>query len=612
MGGGDLHAACIALPGLDVLDLPTTNRHRLDPRAPGRLRALDARLLRAARGAVVALGAAVALGAISALLAIAQATLLSSAIAAAVDGAGASALRTALIALAAVFAGRAIAGWAQQAAAYRASVSVKSNLRRRLVERVATLGPRWSSRARSGEVVALATRGLDALDAYFARYLPQLALAVIVPIAVVVALATSDLLAALTVALTVPLVPAFMALVGIASERSTRGRWHALARLAHYFTDVVAGLPTLKVFGRSRAQIERLREVTDEYRRESLATLRVAFLSAFVLELLAALSVALVAVGVGLRLLHGDLQLRTALFVLLLAPEAYLPLRQLGLHYHASEEGLDAAGDALRFIESGPGPAGPRLPVPGLRDGELRVEGVTVVHPDRDLAAPQRASFGVRPGEIVALTGASGSGKTTLLQVILGLWPPDSGRVVIEGRGGVVDLDQVDGESWRRRVAWVSQGPFLTPGSVAENIRLAAPDAADIAIAQALASVGLGDVDRSMELGERGSGLSSGQRRRVAVARALLRPGTELLLLDEPTAGLDAASESAVLSAVVSAARTRGLAVILVAHRPASLAIADRVVPVFAGRGVTGTLTPHAETGCAPESAPAGVPEDAR
>ncbi len=550
------------------------------------MKALDPRLLKYARATAFLLAAAVALGLLTAALAIAQAALLAQTIDAAfLRGAGLRALGVPLAALVVVLAGRAAVAWGQEFTAHRVSAAVKSSLRRRVLEQAVSLGPRWTSEAHSGEVVTLVTRGLDALDAYFARYLPQLALAGIVPLAVVASLLVVDPVAALTVALTVPLIPVFMVLIGKATATRRRRRWTALARLAHHFLDVAAGLPTLKVYGRAHAQLATLRRVTDDYRRETLATLRVAFLSAFVLELAATLSVALVAVEVGLRLVAGQMDLTRGLFVLILAPEAYLPLRQLGANYHASEEGLAAAEAAFAIIEARPAVHGTRLAVPDLRAGELRVEGVTVEHPDRAVAAPEAVSFAVRPGEIVALAGPSGAGKTTLLQVILGLRVPDSGRVVVVGGDGShAAVHELDGEAWRRQVAWVPQQPFLFAGSVADNARLAAPEASAAAVREALRAAGLGDVDPAMPLGERGLGLSSGQRRRLGVARALLRDAA-LLLLDEPTAGLDADAELAVLSTVRDAARRRGVAVVLVAHRPAALAVADRVVTV-AGRAL--------------------------
>ena len=536
----------------------------------------------------------------TAALAVGQAALLATAISSAfMDGAGAAALSLTLAALAVVLIGRAVVAWGQEWVARRCSAAVKSTLRMQLLRRAAIPSPGSTDATRSGEIVALTTRGLDALDAYFARYLPQLVLSAIVPVAVVVCLATVDLVAAATVALTVPLIPVFMALIGSATERRRRRRWNALARLSHHFLDVVGGLPTLRVFGRAEAQLGRLEKVTDEYRRESLATLRVAFLSAFALELAATLSVALVAVGIGLRLVDGTLDLRTGLFVLVLAPEAYLPLRQLGASFHAAEEGLGASDAAFRIIEAPPQGAlngeaptatvtpegGERAAVPDLSRAEIAVEGVTVRQPGRALEAPFRASAVVRRGEVVALSGPSGAGKSTLLEVLLGLRTPDEGRVAIAlPEGTDVDLTSLDREEWHRHVAWVPQHPFCFPGTIAENVRLAAPEAPDDDVERALAAVGLAGIDPQAPLGEGGSGISSGQRRRVGVARALLRR-SDLLLLDEPTAGLDEVSEATVLAAIRAAAREGGRAVVLVAHRPAALAIADRVVTVSARSG---------------------------
>jgi ATP-binding cassette subfamily C protein CydCD len=476
-----------------------------------------------------------------------------------------------------VLAGRAAVAWAQESAAHRASAEVKSRLRLALLRRAVGMGPRWSAATRSGEVVALATRGIDALDGYFARYLPQLVLASVLPAVIVLTILASDAISALTILATVPLVVLFMVLVGMASERRRRRRWNALARLAHHFLDVVAGLPTLKVFGRSRVQVGLLESTTDAYRRETLAALRVAFLSAFVLELFATLSVALIAVGIGLRLVAGEMDLRTGLFVLVLAPEAYLPLRQLGAQFHAAEEGMGAAEQAFAIIEAPRPPSVGRAGVPDIRAGGLFVEDVTVRQPERGLLAPYRASLAVAAGEVVALAGPSGAGKTTLLAVIAGLLSPDEGRVWLVGGNDRVALDEVDPVAWRTAVAWVAQDPYLFAGTLADNVRLGAPDASDAAVRDALAAVGLADIDPATALGERGSGLSSGQRRRVAIARAFVRDAP-LVLLDEPTAGLDEESERLVLAAVRHLARTERRAVILVGHRPAALAMADRAV----------------------------------
>ena len=531
----------------------------------------------------MALAAAVALGLATAALAVAQAWLLAVAITSAfVQRADLAALQPTLTALAVVLAARAVVAWAQESVARRCSAAVKSNLRMRLLRHAADRAP-GSEGPSTGEIVVLATRGLDALDAYFARYLPQLVLAAIVPVVVIGCLATADWLATVTVALTVPLIPMFMILIGSATERRRRRRWEALSRLSGHFLDVVAGLPTLRVFGRSGAQLARLDRVTDDYRRESMATLRVAFLSAFALELAATLSVALVAVGIALRLVDGLMDLQTGLFVLVLAPEAYLPLRQLGASFHASEEGLAAAGEVFKIIEtpSGAGAGSGRggAPVPDLRNAEIRVEGLTVRQPGRSLEAPFEASLVLRPGEVIGLAGPSGVGKSTLVNVLLGLRSADAGRVVVQGEGTAVDVAGMDQAAWHSQVAWVPQHPFCFPGTVAENVRLAAPRASDGAVRDALAAVDLADLDPASSLTEGGAGLSSGQRRRLGVARALLKGGG-ILILDEPTAGLDAASEAAVLASVRAAARERNVAVLLVAHRPAALAVADTVVTI--------------------------------
>lgn len=537
---------------------------------------LDRRLVGLARAALAHLAVSVLLGLITASLAIAQAGLLADAVSATfLRGAGLDALGGTLAALGFVLLGRAATGWVQESNAHRASAAVKSRLRQAILDRAVRLGPRWSSAGGTAEIVALATRGVDALDAYYAKYLPQIALAVIIPAAVVAALVSADLVAAVTVAVTVPVIVVFMVLIGRTAEGHRRRRWQALTRLAHHFLDIVQGLSTLKVFGRARAQVAALERVTDDYRIETMAALRIAFLSAFALEFFATLSVALVAVGVGLRLVTGDLDLRTGLFVLVLAPEAYLPLRQLGLHFHASEEGRAAIRSAFELIDTPSPVAGVRTDVPDLRAGLLRVDGVAVRQPGRDLLAPDLVSFVLHPGQIVAISGPSGAGKSTLLMAILGLIPVDGGAISAVGPDGqALEIGELDPALWRRQLAWVPQAPFLVSGTVADNIRLTAPEASDAAIRNALGAVGLGHVDPSLVLGDRGVGLSSGERRRVVVARALARDAA-LLLVDEPTAGLDEETEQVVLAAIVRRARETGTMVILVAHRPAAIAVAD-------------------------------------
>jgi len=535
---------------------------------------IDPRLLRYARATRLFMVAVVGLGVVGAALVIAQAMLIAEVVVGAFQhGMTVAELRTPLLLLAAVAGGRALVSWLTELAAHRASAAVKSELRGRLLQRSVELGPGWLSGQRTGSLVALATRGVDALDDYFSRYLPQLGLAVVVPVAVLARIVTEDWVSAAIIVGTLPLIPVFMVLIGWATQSRMDRQWRLLSRLSGHFLDVVAGLPTLKVFGRAKAQAESIKRITGEYRQATMRTLRIAFISSFALELLSTLSVALVAVTIGMRLVHGEMDLYIGLVILVLAPEAYLPLRQVGAQYHAAAEGLAAAEEIFAVLET-PVPASGSAPVPA---GGIAFEGVTVRYPGRSEDAVSGVSFAVEPGETVALVGPSGAGKSTLLNALLGFVRPAEGRV----RVGGADLAEVDLEQWRSRIAWVPQRPHLFAGTITENVRLARPDADDTAVRQALSDAGaMGFVDalpRGTEtlLGEDGAGLSAGQRQRLALARAFLadRP---VLLLDEPTAALDGATEAEVVEAVRRLAV--GRTVLLVVHRPALLGVADRVV----------------------------------
>ncbi|MER5683340.1 thiol reductant ABC exporter subunit CydD [Streptomyces sp. NPDC002205] len=544
------------------------------------MKPIDLRLLRYARATRLFLAAVVALGVVGAALVITQAMLIADVVVGGFeDGLTVPGLRTPLILLVAVALGRGLVSWLTELAAYRASAAVKSELRGRLLDRAAALGPDWLSGQRTGSLVALATRGVDALDDYFARYLPQLGLAVVVPVAVLARIVTEDWVSAAIIVVTLPLIPLFMILIGWATQSRMDRQWQLLSRLSGHFLDVVAGLPTLKVFGRAKAQAESIRTITSQYRSATLRTLRIAFLSSFALELLATLSVALVAVTIGMRLVHGELDLYTGLVVLILAPEAYLPIRQVGAQYHAAAEGLSAAEEIFAVLETEPRAGGTADVPPSLR---LELEGVTVRHEGRAEPSLDEASLVVDEGETVALVGPSGVGKSTLLNVVLGFAAPDEGRI----RVGGVDLATLAPERWRERIAWVPQRPQLFAGTIAENVRLARPDADDSAVTAALRDAGAYDFVAELPdgaqtlLGEDGAGLSAGQRQRLALARAFLadRP---LLLLDEPTASLDGETEAGIVEAVrrLAAGRT----VLLVVHRPALLSVADRVVVLEPG-----------------------------
>jgi thiol reductant ABC exporter CydD subunit len=553
---------------------------------PARARggAVDPRLLHYARATRPFLVALVVLGVITALLIIAQAWLLADVIAAALGaGTGVSGLTLPLAVLLAVVLGRAVVAWGRELLAHRASARAKAQLRAALLTHLAALGPKHLREQRAGELAVLATRGIDALDGYFSLYLPQLFLAVIVPAAVLVVVGVQDWISALIIAGTLPLIPVFMALVGAATRDRMTLQFRTLQQLSGHFLDVVGGLSTLNVFGRAKAQIQTIGEVTDRYRQTTISTLRVTFMSSLILELVATLSVALVAVEIGLRLMGGHLGLRTALVVLVLAPEAYLPLRLLGANYHASAEGMSAARQVFDVLQTPLPTHGHRTETPDPALTGLAVEDLRVRYPGRGEPAIDGISLILEPQEILAVTGPSGCGKSTLLAVLLGFITPQGGSV----RVGQSELADLDPNAWRQRVSWMPQRPHLFATTIAENIAIGRPEATIAEIWDALDAAGLRDVVTRQPngldtvLGDRGAGLSVGERQRVALARAFLRDAP-LLLLDEPTANLDGATEHEVLVALRRL--MRGRSVILVAHRPALVELADRVIELDRSR----------------------------
>jgi thiol reductant ABC exporter CydD subunit len=563
----------------------------------------------------------IGLGLAGALLILAQAGLLAHALAAAARGTGTAALAGTLLALLAVVLGRALVSGGGEAAALRAAAAVKSQLRRALAGHALRLGPGWLAGQPPGELAALATRGLDGLDPYFARYLPQLVLAVLVPAAVLARVLAADWVSAVIIAVTLPLIPLFAVLVGWHTRASTRRQWRQLATLAGHFLDVVEGLPTLKVFGRARRQEEVIAEVTGRYRAMTMATLRVAFLSALVLELAAAVATALVAVEVGLRLLYGHLGYQTALLVLLLTPEAYLPLRAVASQFHASMEGAAAAGRVLDILDTRP--PGPPVPGPGqpahlvradVRAGEIRLDDVTVTYPGRPRPALAGVQLVIRPGERVVLTGPSGAGKSTLFALLLGFAQPTAGTV----RVGEASLAGVDLGDWRDQIGWVPQRPYLFAGTAAENIALGRPDASLAEIQRAAQLAGAAEFIEAWPagygtaLGEHALRLSSGERQRIALARAFLRDAP-LLLLDEPAAHLDPARAHRLGRVIDALPADR--TIIVITHGPRLGARTGREIRLDGGRLVpaAGPAAPDGRAGQGASGQQPGPPgEDSR
>ena len=536
---------------------------------------LDPRLVRRARVTLPFLAGLCVVGVATALLILAQAWLLSRGVSSVFAAHHLDGVAMWCGLLAAVFCGRACLAWLQESLAHRASASVKSQLRRDILQ--ARLSRPTDATMPSGTLISLMTTGLDALDGYYSKYLPQLVLAVIVPVVLATAIGLNDLTSVVIVVVTIPLIPVFMALIGWRTEAAVAKRFKVATRLANHFADLVAGLPTLQVFGRARAQLEGLRRTEAANRSETMRTLRISFLSSFVLELLATLSVALVAVTVGFRVAAGGMDLRTSLFILILAPEVFLPVRQVGVLFHDAADGMAAAEVSFGLIESGR-PTAPKsdVEIASPREVPVVISGLTHTYEGTDRAAPDGLSLRIEPGSVVALVGHSGGGKTTALSCVLGFIDPDSGSILVGDRE-LIGADESVWQSWRRQLAYVPQVPAMMAGTVAENIRLGCSDAPEAMLRDALDRCGAAAIPLNKRIDDDAEGLSAGERRRVALARALVRveqAEAGLLVLDEPTAGLDADTEATVLEAV----RASGASVLVVSHRRNIIAAADVVV----------------------------------
>jgi ATP-binding cassette subfamily C protein CydD len=544
---------------------------------------LDPRLVRRAGAVRTMLAVDVALGVVAALLVLAQAVLIASVAARAFGGASLSEVAGLLVLLVAASIARAAAASGFEIVGRRAANDALASLRLELVERRLRDRPAALDGVESAEVATAAVSGLDALETTFARYLPQVVLAVTIPVAVLVFVAAIDPVSAVVMLLTLPLVPVFMWLIGRYTEQRARERWQTMALLATHFLDVVRGLPTLRAFNRGEAQTEQMRAVSEQYRRSTMATLRVAFLSGTVLELAATLGIALVAVTVGVRLVDGGIGFEAGLTVLVLTPELYLPLRNLAAQFHASADGLAVAKRLLDLVDVDVVARSGRAEPPSPLQAPVRLEGVSFAYPTRDALVLDRVDLELCPGETVALVGPSGGGKSTIASLLLLLADPTGGRVI----AGDVDLAACAAGSWRARIAWVPQEPTLFRGSIADNIRLGVPDASEHEVRAAAARAGAHAFVQALPegydtvVGEGGRPLSAGELQRIALARAFLRDA-ELVILDEPTANLDPASAEIVTDAVE---RLRvGRTVLLIVHRPELAARADRVVHLRDGR----------------------------
>jgi ATP-binding cassette, subfamily C, bacterial CydD len=588
------------------------------------MRALDRRLLRRAAAVrrLLALDAVAAI--FAACLLIAQGTLVGGIVGRAFDGELSEVAPGLIAVLLGVVAGRALLTWGVEVAGRAAATRVLSDLRLDLVRNRLENQPAALDAVESGELAAAVVQGGEGLGAYFGRYLPQVALAAVVPLAVIAWCALIDLTSAIIMLLTLPLVPVFMWLVGTYTEHRTRERYQSLRLLSSHFLDVMRGLPTLRAFNRGSAQVGRIAEVSEQYRETTMGTLRISFLSGAVLELAATIGTALVAVTLGVRLVDGGITLAPALTVLILTPELYAPLRQLGVQFHAAADGLVVADRILTLLETPPAVrAGGREVPPELGRVPIRFEGVSFAYPSRPGNVLNDVDLELRPGETVAVVGPSGAGKSTLAALLLRLADPTAGRILVCGSGtsvpggsgdpgagaldlaagasdlaagapepgaSALDLGELDPVAWRRLLAWLPQRPAILHASVAENIRLADPSASDERVREAARLAGADGFVSSLPngyetmLGEAGRALSAGERRRIAMARAFLRDAP-VVILDEPTADLDPSS-AAVVGQAVERLR-EGRTVLLIVHDELLAARADRIVRFEDGRVIS-------------------------
>ena len=557
-------------------------------RAPGasrQARETQRRLARSSRVARNHLIVTVGLGFLQAVLIIAQATLLAKVIAGVfMNGDSFAEVAPWLAWLAAISVGRGLAAAGFESAGRFGAARVMSELREKLARHLLMNRPGALQAEQSGELVSSAIEGVAALENYFARYLPQMVLAGIVPVAVLAWVLRYNWEAAAILAVTAPLIIVFMVLIGLLTEQRTRKRWERMSRLSSHFLDLVGGLATLRANSQAYSQSGSIQAVGEDYRRETMGALRVGFLSSLVLELLAMIGVAMVATAVGIQLAGGHLELVAGLTVLLLAPELYMPLRQLGAQFHASADGMAAAERIFEVIDQPAVVSTPAEPVPAPDPARWSVamEGVSYAWPGRERVL-ESIDLELKPGETVALVGPSGGGKSTLASLLLRLTEPGSGRISCGG----TDLSEVDPQSWRRQIAWVPQRPTVFADTLAANLRLFNPQATDAQLAEAIGVAVLGEVVRGLPdgletmVGEGGRRLSAGQTQRIALARALLSEAP-LLILDEPTAHLDQDTEKELAEAINEAAS--GRTALIISHREQPIAMADRTLLLNQGR----------------------------
>lgn len=531
------------------------------------------------------LNLAVAIGLLSGFLIIAQAWLLTNALTGVVfNDQQLSDVMPWLWGILLIFSARAVLSWLSEQVAFRAATTIKQNIRLRLHEHVQLLGPDYLTGQRSGELANTLVDGVDALENYYARYLPTMSLVALLPLAILVFIFPIDWISGLVLLVTAPLIPVFMILIGKGTEKLNQKQWRKLARMSAHFLDMIQGLTTLKLFNASRREANVIARVSEEYRQSTMAVLRVAFLSSLILEFLATVSIAIVAVLIGFRLLYGDIDYLYGFFILLLAPEFYLPLRNMGTHYHARMEAIGAAEKMLDILETPVPENRQETQSPAFKSSAIHIEMQGLVHSyDGNKKALDHLDIEIPARKTVALVGTSGAGKSTVAKLLLGFLTLQQGTIRINDR----DFKDINLEQWREHLAWVPQKPHLFQGTVFDNIALGRPAASQAEVERAARLANIHDFVMSLPeryqtpLGEDAKNLSGGQRQRLALARAFLKDAP-FVILDEATAHLDKESEVLIQASIDALAEDRTL--LIIAHRLNTIENADHIVLMSDGK----------------------------
>ncbi len=528
---------------------------------------------------------AISAGAVSGLVIIAKAWLIAKIVSGVIfSGYGLAEIKNYLILLVILFITRAILLWLGEQAGFKAAGQVKLQLRQRLQQHLHALGPIKINREQTGTLINTVMDGIEALEDYYARYLPTMAMVAIIPPAILLVILPHDWISGLVLLLTAPVIPFFMIMIGKGTEELNKKQWRKLARMSGHLLDLIQGMTTLKIFNASRKEAEVVAEIADDYRKSTMSVLRVAFLSSLLLEFFSSIGIAIVAVLIGFRLLHTNMEFIHGFFILILAPEFYLPLRNLGTYYHARMDAIGAAEKINQLLEEPVEQAASKitsLPAPieniFFRDVSFSYE--------KDRQAIKACSFTIHRGERVALVGKSGAGKSTIINLLTGFIQPDKGEIFIDDH----NLQDIDRDAWWQKIAWLPQKPYLFYGSISDNIRMGKVDASqeevEAAARQAHCHDFISKLNKGYQtiIGSKGSGLSGGQAQRVALARVFLK-NAEIIILDEATAHLDKKSEQLVQQSINNINRNK--TIITIAHRLETIQQADKIIMLAEGRVV--------------------------